>query len=357
MKKILSLLLILSFSCLLLASCDLMTPGDDGKDGLSAYEVALSEGFVGTEAEWIASLYGKDGTPSDKVPEIRDGYWYVDGENTGVKATAGAETNIETTKEAPLAGKTIVNFGDSIFGTANKEQPRDTISYFLAGYTGATVYNMGFGGCRMSKHPSTKTTWDAFSMYRLADAICTGDFSYQEDAFKKEADKETADLLPYFEKSISTLKTIDFNEVDIITIGFGTNDFTGDVTIDNDSGYDCTTLLGAMRYSVELIQRTYPHIAIFICTPTYRAWLGSAPDYPVTKDSGEYTNGKGNCLGDFTSALYECAAEYNLPVIDLYSELGINRHNRAYYFPKNDGTHHNIFGRMLIAKKIADELF
>lgn len=30
--------------------------------GYSAYEVALQNGFVGTEAEWVASLHGKDGT-------------------------------------------------------------------------------------------------------------------------------------------------------------------------------------------------------------------------------------------------------------------------------------------------------
>lgn len=35
--------------------------GTDGKDGLSAYEIALKNGFVGTESEWLASLRGKDG--------------------------------------------------------------------------------------------------------------------------------------------------------------------------------------------------------------------------------------------------------------------------------------------------------
>lgn len=30
--------------------------------GYSAYEVALQNGYVGTEEEWIASLHGKDGT-------------------------------------------------------------------------------------------------------------------------------------------------------------------------------------------------------------------------------------------------------------------------------------------------------
>ena len=33
------------------------------EDGLSAYDVAVKEGFVGTEDEWLASLQGPQGTP------------------------------------------------------------------------------------------------------------------------------------------------------------------------------------------------------------------------------------------------------------------------------------------------------
>lgn len=36
--------------------------GTIGKDGKSAYEVAVANGFVGTEAQWLASLKGKNGT-------------------------------------------------------------------------------------------------------------------------------------------------------------------------------------------------------------------------------------------------------------------------------------------------------
>jgi hypothetical protein len=32
--------------------------GGSGKDGLSAYEIAVLEGFKGTEAEWLESLKG-----------------------------------------------------------------------------------------------------------------------------------------------------------------------------------------------------------------------------------------------------------------------------------------------------------
>ncbi len=46
--------------------------GIDGKDGLSAYEIAKENGFVGTVAEWLESLKGADGLPG------RDG---IDGKN------------------------------------------------------------------------------------------------------------------------------------------------------------------------------------------------------------------------------------------------------------------------------------
>lgn len=37
-------------------------PGEKGADGLSAYEVAVENGFVGTEEEWLLSLVGAPGS-------------------------------------------------------------------------------------------------------------------------------------------------------------------------------------------------------------------------------------------------------------------------------------------------------
>lgn len=77
--------------------------GADGADGKSAYEIAVDGGFDGDEAAWLASLKGADGKDgadgaqgepgkdgSDgadgKTPYIQDGYWYIDGTNTNVRA-------------------------------------------------------------------------------------------------------------------------------------------------------------------------------------------------------------------------------------------------------------------------------
>ena len=56
-------------SALVLGGCS----GDDGDDGISiegksAYEIAVDNGFVGTEQEWLDSLQGTDGTPGSDAP-------------------------------------------------------------------------------------------------------------------------------------------------------------------------------------------------------------------------------------------------------------------------------------------------
>ena len=41
--------------------------GPSGDDGLSAYEIAVANGFIGTEAQWLASLYGSDGLSAYQI--------------------------------------------------------------------------------------------------------------------------------------------------------------------------------------------------------------------------------------------------------------------------------------------------
>ena len=44
-----------------LVPCDECTDGQDGENGLSAYEIAVEHGFTGTEEEWLESLRGEAG--------------------------------------------------------------------------------------------------------------------------------------------------------------------------------------------------------------------------------------------------------------------------------------------------------
>lgn len=47
--------------------------GDAGADGKSAYEVAIANGYTGTQAQWLASLKGADGVPGKDGSNGKDG--------------------------------------------------------------------------------------------------------------------------------------------------------------------------------------------------------------------------------------------------------------------------------------------
>lgn len=53
--------------------------GPTGQDGYSAYAIAVQHGYTGTEAEWLASLKGADGTQGPQGPKGEDapGYFVV----------------------------------------------------------------------------------------------------------------------------------------------------------------------------------------------------------------------------------------------------------------------------------------
>lgn len=55
-SKIIAIIMIISITAVLLSACVTISTGQ------SAYDIAVKNGFVGTEAEWLATLKGTDGT-------------------------------------------------------------------------------------------------------------------------------------------------------------------------------------------------------------------------------------------------------------------------------------------------------
>ena len=246
---------------------------------------------------------------------------------------------------APLKDKVIVNFGDSIFG---RSRPPEDISTRLAELTGATVYNCGFGGTLMS---AVSNNFQPFCMVELAKAITSRDFNIQDTAIN-----DSSSLPSYYAETLALLKSIDFDEVDIITIAHGTNDHNY-VDLDNaDNPLDIYKIMGALRFSIETILTTYPHIKIFICSQTYRFWMDSNGEFIEDTDTHKSTN-KEHTYKNLLEATEAVAKQYKLPYIDNYYALGINKLNKGHYFPATDGTHHNINGRRLLAAHIAKELY
>ena len=233
-----------------------------------------------------------------------------------------------------LSGRKVVVFGDSIIGMTRDQT---SVPAYAAAYTGAEVYNVGFGGCRMAVHPTSG--YAAFSMWALADAVASGNYTLQDAQASNGSD--------YFPEQLALLKTINFSGVDMIVIHYGTNDFAANVTIDNASDDDDTaTLCGALRYSLRKLMTAFPKIRIFVSVPIYRKWDSTGAE--------TYTNSSGKKLLDFCEALTGVAAEFNLPVIDGYKALGINTINDAAF--SADGTHLNDHGRRAFGELIGGKL-
>lgn len=45
---------------------------DDGTSCKSAYQVAVEQGFMGTQAEWLACLMGGSDTPAEPFPLLEE---------------------------------------------------------------------------------------------------------------------------------------------------------------------------------------------------------------------------------------------------------------------------------------------
>ena len=221
-----------------------------------------------------------------------------------------------------LSGRKVVVFGDSLIGMT---RDKTSVTAYASAYCGAEVINVGFGGCRMSVHPSTG--YAAFSMFNIADSIAKNDFSLQIQQAPNGSD--------YFADQVKVLQGIDFETVDSIVIHYGTNDYAANVQIGSADDISTGTVCGALRYSLQKILKAYPNVKIYVSLPLYRMWneVGSE----------SYKNALEKTLPEYNDAIRSVANEYNIPVIDGYRNLGINSLNDSAF--STDGTHLNDLGR------------
>ena len=89
--------------------------GIDGKDGLSAYEIAVQNGFIGTESEWLESLKGKDGNSSEV-----SGFATIEYVNEKLSEILAILENLPTTSINYTAifengNDTLQKYGESIY--------------------------------------------------------------------------------------------------------------------------------------------------------------------------------------------------------------------------------------------------
>lgn len=336
-------------------------------------------------------LYKKTGTvnsrttPTEVIPE-QDGIMVVNFQNYNAETDklVRMETSIEGGMEheiddidsrvtalemqgKPLAGKTIVCFGDSLTQfTGDIDNKRWTD--FFQDITGATVINVGIGGTRLCQrrynssvitnpeadgYTNVMNIYSALDVVNMVRAACgmsfNENFTYLQLA--QQFVQNTGDAGKV--AAVARLDEIDWSNVDAVFIMAGVNDWNGN----NASGSGshgatgskvATTTLGAVNVIIESLLTTYPNLSIF--------WATEYPVYHGDTRSTEYYGD--NCqVNSMTqrqqSETIKTEVELNhIPVCDLYNTLGWNEYNFSQYFRTNDHVH-AYKGFRQIAEKIA----
>ncbi len=246
-------------------------------------------------------------------------------------------------------GKKIAFLGDSLveFGT----QPA-----IISARLDANGLPMGFGGCRMGKHPNAG--YDGMCMYNIAKAIGDNDFTallaaaqqvYDESSNPKDDNRPQANLVA----------STDWTTVDYAVIAFGTNDFGGSNTANNVIGNvtdftpDGSTFCGSVNYVINRLLTSNPKMRLVFISPIWRQKTPTA-QAGIEGGSDVSPNLNGDYLLQFVDALSECCKRNHVEVWDGYRTSGIGQLTAsAFILPMPDGVHPTPDGYQLLADKEA----
>lgn len=260
------------------------------------------------------------------------------------------------TNGASWKGKTIVCFGDSL--TEFKDFANNkAYSDYIQDLTEAKVYNIGIGGSQLRQRKEPVDTplnyndaYAALDVVNMVKASCEQSFARQVAA----TNYLSANNLDRNDEIIALMQTINWNEVDIVTIMAGTNDWNnssawGSVSASNT---DIGTTFGAINEIIRILLTTYPHLVIYWFTPTVRWLTDESGQRTDATFSDSYVN-NGQTLREFSADIEKSVREHHIPVCDMYNTIGWNKYNFAQFFSDTDGVHPRIGkGTEQIAKKM-----
>ena len=186
---------------------------------------------------------------------------------------------------------------------------------------------------------------DGLSLYSIASAIASGDFSLVERvaATVGESEAETAAML----------KNLDYTTVDMLVIMYDLSDYLGNRPLYNQTDKnDVITWTGALNASLELIEEAYPHIRTVVlsmpaCGATVDGYYidgdkldlgnGTIPDYLNYEMNVVLANGVSYIDNYYGVITVENKDEY---LVDEYhlNEKGIEAIAERFYYFFGDST-------------------
>ncbi len=288
---------------------------------------------------------------------------------------------------------TILTFGNGPF--ADDRDSEESLASIIEGMTDAVIYNCAVEGSYLAalspQIDSANYPMDAFNFYWLC-TLATGgkiDYFYDEvrqvmgDAYPAEGDYvyntlktldyntvdviaimyDASDYLAGFYDEVrqvmgdaypaegdyvyNTLKTLDYNTVDVIAIMYDASDYlAGHAMYSDQNPTDIQQFTGNMEAGIELLQATFPNSRIIVMSPTYAFAIDEETGEYVSSDM--YTYGDRDVLSTYVIKQYASAATRSVTFVDnLYGT--ITEENAHKYL--KDNLHLNVEGRKKVAER------
>ena len=213
-----------------------------------------------------------------------------------------------------------------------------TIPHRVAERIECDVYNCAVGGTTATKTNTLNyvdKSFDLLCLYNITKVMDTEDHQPLMDFFAETTVNEQLGT-----GKMQMLVNIKYEEVDYIIISYGLNDYTMGCAISGEDQYDETTYEGALRCSVERLQRICPNATIIVSSITYCAFSENGK----LAEDGYERNWGGGYINDYRDAAERVASEYeNVIFMDNLELLGIDKTNCAEYI--HDEMHLNSAGQ------------
>ncbi len=236
---------------------------------------------------------------------------------------------------------TILCLGNNAFADMRGE---GGLASLIAEKTNAVVYDCSFPDSSAAcKYPiyNPEYTRDHFNFYYVVECFRNNEFKAINSIAGDEID-------PRYQEAVDVMKTVDMDKVDVMIVMYDSTDYNQETPSDNpDSPYDVTAFTGAIRATLNNIETTWPHIRVFVMSPTYAQYQDA---------DGNLYNGTLKDLGNGTLNHYlvkeaEAVMDCGVSFVDNYYGT-INEDNFKEYLA--DHCHLNDKGREKVADRIAE---